>query len=66
MKNTLRVEGMSCNHCKMRVEKAVSEVDGVKDAQVSLEDKKVEFEADPSLISQVKDVIKEVGYEVVE
>lgn len=66
MKNTLKVEGMSCNHCKMRVEKAVSEVKGVKDAQVSLEDKKVDFEADPSVINEVKEAIKEAGYEVVE
>lgn len=66
MKNTLLVEGMTCNHCKMRVEKAVSEVKGVSKAQVYLEDKKVEFEADSSLVGQVKDAIKEAGYEVVE
>lgn len=66
MKNTLLVEGMTCNHCKMRVEKAVSGVEGVTNAQVSLEDKKVDFDGDPSVIDQVKEAIKDAGYEVVE
>ncbi|HZK85058.1 MAG TPA: heavy-metal-associated domain-containing protein [Desulfosporosinus sp.] len=31
---TLKVEGMTCNHCKMRVEKALQGVSGVEGVQV--------------------------------
>lgn len=33
---TLKVEGMTCNHCKMHVEKALNGVNGVENAQVDL------------------------------
>jgi copper chaperone CopZ len=32
----LVVEGMTCNHCKMRVERALSGVDGVKNVKIDL------------------------------
>ncbi len=33
---TLKVQGMTCNHCVMRVQKALKAVPGVQDAQVDL------------------------------
>ncbi len=39
MKKVIKVEGMSCNHCKMSVEKALSALEGVKSAQVDLQKK---------------------------
>jgi copper chaperone CopZ len=33
----LVIRGMSCDHCVMRVKKALTAVDGVQDADVSLE-----------------------------
>ncbi|MFA5007422.1 MAG: heavy-metal-associated domain-containing protein [Candidatus Izemoplasmatales bacterium] len=36
MKKTVTIEGMSCMHCKMRVENALKAVPGVKDAAVDL------------------------------
>ena len=38
MKKTLKIEGMMCGHCKMRVEKALGAVDGVSSVEVNLED----------------------------
>ena len=35
----VKIEGMSCNHCKMRVEKALKQVQGVDEVQVDLEGK---------------------------
>lgn len=45
-KLTLNVEGMTCSHCEARVTKALSEVNGVKSAVVSLDEgtATVEFE----------------------
>ena len=33
------IEGMQCNHCKMSVEKALKEIDGVVEVTVNLEEK---------------------------
>lgn len=41
-KTTLKVEGMSCNHCVMRVTKALEAVEGVKIADVNLDKKEAE------------------------
>lgn len=35
----LRIEGMTCGHCKMAVEKALKTVPGVTDVKVDLEAK---------------------------
>ncbi len=39
MKKVITVNGMSCNHCKMAVEKALKAVEGVEDAVVDLDAK---------------------------
>lgn len=63
----LNVEGMSCSHCENRVKKAVGALAGVKSVDVSLEDKTVSVELDPSAVSEnkIKEAIEEQGYDVV-
>jgi copper ion binding protein len=34
---TIKIEGMTCNHCVMRVEKALKALPGVMDARVDLQ-----------------------------
>ena len=36
MEKKMLVDGMMCEHCKMKVEKALKSVDGVEDAVVDL------------------------------
>lgn len=60
MEKILNVEGMSCNHCTATVKKALEGIDGVKEADVSLEGKnaKVELDkdvADEALVKAVED-----------
>ena len=60
MEKILNVEGMSCNHCTATVKKALEGLDGVKEADVSLEGKnaKVELDkdvADEALVKAVED-----------
>lgn len=62
-KIVLKVEGMSCNHCKMAVEKAAREVTGVEDAQVDLKQKELVVTGNVSREQLVEAVIK-AGYEV--
>lgn len=60
MEKILNVEGMSCNHCTASVRKALEGLDGVKEADVSLEEKNARVEldkdvADEALVKAVED-----------
>lgn len=66
MKKVLKIEGMMCNHCTGRVEKALNNLDGVT-AEVSLEGKS----ATVTLSKEVSDetlvqTVTDAGYEVVD
>lgn len=63
---TLKVEGMACSHCKMAVEKAISSLEGVRDAKVNLDEKKVdvEYESDKVSVEDIKKAVVESGYSV--
>ncbi len=63
----LNVEGMTCDHCKMAVSRAVSALDGVSEVQVDLEEKSVSvrFEGSQGALDQIKGAIEEAGYQVV-
>lgn len=41
MKKVMIVDGMSCNHCKMRVEQALEKIAGVEKAEVDLEKRRL-------------------------
>ena len=61
----LKVEGMTCGHCKKRVEEALEALEGVK-GEVSLEEKQVTISyPDEVSIKDLKDAIQAAGYEVV-
>lgn len=64
-KAIVKVEGMSCNHCKASVEKTLQNIDGIKKAEVDLDQKlaniKYKGELDKDLI---KKQIEEAGYQV--
>lgn len=66
-KVSLRVEGMSCNHCKMAVEKALRGLPGVSECSVDLGNKNVmvTFDSGVATLSKIKDAISNAGYEVV-
>ncbi len=61
------VDGMSCDHCRMRVEKAVKALQGVSSAEVNLEKKTVTVQYNDSEtgFSQINAAIKGEGYSVV-
>ena len=62
---TVKIKGMSCNHCVMAVTKALKEIDGVKDVKVDLEKGEAIFdETKPVDMNVVKGQIKKAGYEV--
>lgn len=63
-KAVVHIEGMSCGHCVMRVEKGVSGMPGVKSAKIDLAKKEGAFEFDPELVTveAIKAKINEIGY----
>jgi len=66
-RQTIKVEGMSCGHCKNAVEKAVKALAGVSLAEVDLAAKKltVEYDRAQTTLAQIKEVIEAEGYTVV-
>lgn len=58
---------MSCGHCVMAVKKAIESVDGVKEANVSLEDKEavVEYDEKKAKLEDIRGAVREAGYEPV-
>ncbi len=65
-KITLKVEGMSCGHCKAAVEKALKETSGVRDAEVNLTSKSVEVTYDQDRVDRagLVNAIEDAGYDV--
>ncbi|TGE31143.1 cation transporter [Desulfosporosinus sp. Sb-LF] len=60
----LKIEGMTCNHCKMRAEKALQGVTGVESAKVDLEAKEAVVTGEVDHANLVK-AVEEAGYSVV-
>lgn len=64
--STVKIKGMSCQHCVMAVTKALKEIDGLQDITVDLEKGEAYFkEIKPVDKAVIKDRIKKAGYEVV-
>ncbi|MFZ5597246.1 MAG: copper ion binding protein [Bacillota bacterium] len=64
----IKVQGMSCNHCKMAVEKAVGGLGGVSGAEVDLAGGTVRVSYDPGQVDRRKivDAIEQAGYKVLQ
>lgn len=61
--HTFSVEGMSCSHCTARVEKALSEIKGVKSAKADLEAKSVTVIAAESVtLDSLKAAVNALGF----
>jgi copper chaperone CopZ len=66
MKKTIKVDGMHCNHCKMRVEKALKALNGITSAKVDLEAKTAEIESTVEIDdSLIESAIDDVGFKVI-
>lgn len=64
MQKTIIIEGMVCNHCKSNIEKIILSIDGVKNCDVDLKNKKAIITLNQNIDNQVFiDAIKNAGYE---
>ena len=66
MVTTLKVKGMSCQHCVMSVTKALSQLEGIKNVQVDLAKGEVRFDNLKEIASnRIEKAISDAGYEIV-
>ncbi|MDR3146569.1 MAG: cation transporter [Treponema sp.] len=66
MKTTLKIDGMSCDHCVRHVKDALEGIGGVKSAKVSLKTNSAEVNhADGVSLDTMKAAVVDAGYEVV-
>lgn len=62
---TIKVKGMSCQHCVRAVTKALSEIEGVKNVSVDLGAGEAVFEeTKPVDVEVLRACIKEAGFEL--
>lgn len=65
-KETLNIEGMTCDHCVHHVTEALEGVAGVKSAKVSLKKKTAVVKFDDSVkLSELSEAVAKAGYQVV-
>ncbi len=64
----LSIRGMTCAACALRIEKTVRKLPGLAQASVNLASEKlfVEYDADSLQLSQIKEAVSKIGYEVAE
>ena len=61
----LRIDGMSCHHCVMAVQKELEKLPGVKVNDVKIGSASVDFDEAKTRKEQITAAVKEAGYEVV-
>lgn len=66
MNETLKVQGMSCNHCVNSIEESVGNITGVSSVKVNLSsgEVSVEFDSEQTTLDQIKETIEEQGYDI--
>jgi copper chaperone CopZ len=64
MKREFKIEGMSCNHCVMAVQKTLSKMNLIN-FEVIIGSVKVEFDENIITEREIIKAIEETGYEVV-
>ncbi len=65
VKETVRIEGMSCGHCISAVERALGNIDGLESCDVGMGVAELEFDAEKVDHATIDGAIDEAGYRVV-
>ena len=68
MKKTYLLEGLCCANCAAKIERGVSDIDGVTEASVNFLTTKLTFEADDirldEIVKKAKKIVKKVEPDV--
>ena len=67
MASTIKVKGMSCQHCVMSVKKALSQLEGIQNVEVDLQKGEVRFDTTKQVTSDtIEKAILDAWYQVVQ
>lgn len=59
----LKIDGMSCGHCVMSVQKALRALDGVQVEQVLVGSAQLQFDPATRQVDDILNAIRDAGYE---
>lgn len=66
IKKVITIEGMMCDHCKMKVERALSELNGVSKVRVNLKNKTATIYSTKRISNDnIKNAISKLDYKVI-
>ena len=60
---TVKVDGMTCNHCKANVQNNLASIEGIENIEIDLESGKVKMTGEEIDLTAVKDKVESIGYE---
>lgn len=63
MKRTVKIKGMTCDHCARSVRTALDSLKDISSTEVYLEQNKAIIDGDASE-KEIRDIIEEIGFEV--
>ena len=66
-KETIKISGMSCSACALRIEKGLNKLEGVKNAAVNyaVENAAVEYDDSTVTTADFENTIRDLGYDVI-
>jgi uncharacterized membrane protein YraQ (UPF0718 family)/copper chaperone CopZ len=59
---TIKIEGMTCNHCKMNIENKISAIKGIKEVQVDLASSLAKITGDQLDLEKIRQNVESIGY----
>jgi copper chaperone len=59
----LKIDGMSCGHCVMSVQKALRALDGVQVEQVQVGSAQLRFDPSTRSVDEIFNAIRDAGFE---
>ncbi|QHA90180.1 copper chaperone CopZ [Bacillus sp. N1-1] len=64
---TLKIKGMTCDHCKAAVNNALTELEGVAEVDVNVKEgtAKVSYDSSSVSVSEMNEAVEEQGYDIV-
>ncbi len=66
MKKLIKIEGMTCDHCKKRVYDGLKEIEGITSVNVDVESKQAIINLKNEISNEeIIKIIDEIGYDVV-
>jgi copper chaperone CopZ len=62
----LKIEGMSCQHCVMRVKKAIDALPGISGTEVGIGSAKIGYDESKIQKKDLREAVEKAGYTIVE